>query len=233
MNRKIILALSFVVLPISARAQARTGPYISVAAGFNKMQQEDVDAHLNGSPAPATPGEILTEVGPALVGSLGMSLSRALRVEIEGSYLSNKITSETGLSGENNASGTERKMGVMGNAFYEFGSGMITPYLGGGAGMQWVHEPAATASNGGYVVTSTAQTKSSFAYQAIAGVAYPIESIHGLSISAEYRYLGLAGTRVYTATVTVPGQGSFPLTDESTNDVNHSLLFGIRYAFGQ
>jgi OOP family OmpA-OmpF porin len=209
MHRTIaFLAISFLALPFSAFAQNPSGPYVSFAAGFNKMQQEDVDAHLDGSSAGVTPGELLTAVGPALVGSFGLGLGSAVRVEVEGSYLSNKITSETGLAGENNATGTEKKTGVMGNAFYEFGSGGIRPYLGAGAGMQWVHEPAASASSGGITVTAEAQTKSSFAYQAIAGVAFPVRSVHGLSISAEYRYLALAGTRTYTATVTVPGVGS-------------------------
>ena len=181
------------------------------------------------SAALSTPGEILTSVGPAVVGALGVGLGH-VRVEIEGSYRANRIESETGLAGENGATGTEKKTGVMGNFLIDFGIAKVRPYVGGGAGYQSVHEPAASTTSGGITVSAEAQTKGSFAYQAIAGLAFPVQS--HLSITLEYRYMALVGTRTFTGTATVPGVGSFPLVDDSTNDANHSVLFGIRYAFG-
>ena len=61
------------------------------------------------------------------------------------------------------------------------------------------------------------------AYQAILGAAIPISSVPGLAVTAEYRFMGLAGDRTYT------GGG---VTAVRTDDYNHSVLFGIRYAFG-
>lgn len=66
----------------------------------------------------------------------------------------------------------------------------------------------------------------------IAGAAFPIHRKGGLSLTAEYRFLDLTGTRTYTGTATVPGAGVFELTDSSTSDKNHSVLVGIRYGFG-
>jgi OOP family OmpA-OmpF porin len=227
MNRTIAIFLfALIALPFSASAQTK-GPYVSVGAGINKMQQEDVDAGPVGGTL--TPGEILTSVGPAVAGALGVGLGH-VRVEFEGSYRANKIESETGLAGENGATGTEKKYGAMGNILFDFGSAKVRPYVGVGGGYQSVHEPAASTTSGGITVSADAQTKGSFAYQAIAGVAFPASS--HLSITLEYRYMGLAGTRTFTGTATIPGVGTFPLEDDSTNDVNHSVMFGIRYGFG-
>lgn len=233
MNRTVVLlALSLLALPSAANAQTTRGAYLSVAAGMNKMPQEDMDAVIAGSGTDAVFGEVLTSAGPALVGSAGLGLGHGLRVEVEGAYRANHISGEIGLDNDSHASGTERKSGVMGNVLYEFGGARVRPYFGGGIGSQFAHEPGANTSSGGVSVTIPAQTKASFAYQGIAGAAFPVQRARGLSITAEYRYLALAGTRTYTGTATIPGVGSFPLSDESTSDVNHSVLFGIRYGFG-
>jgi opacity protein-like surface antigen len=118
----------------------------------------------------------------------------------------------------------------MGNVLYEFGGARVKPYVGGGGGAQIVHEPAAVGSSGGIEVSLTDGTKTSFAYQLIAGAAFPIR--HNLSITADYRFLNLVGTRTYTGTATVPGLGTFDVTDKSTHDENHSLVVGLRFGFG-
>jgi OmpA-OmpF porin, OOP family len=230
-SRTLIVTLSFLALPLAAYAQTATGTYVSVGAGFNKMQEEDVDARLTASPTTDIPGEILTSVGPALVFAVGRGLTRNFRMEAEGSYRSNGIKGETGLSGEDFGTGTERKSGLMANGVFDLGGSAVKPYLGGGIGAQFVHEPDASSTSGGVVVAVAGGTKSSFAYQLIAGAAFPVHS-KGLSITAEYRFLSLVGKRTYTGTATVPGAGVFELTDTSSNDMNHSVVFGIRYAFG-
>lgn len=228
MTRTIAIVLfALIALPFSAHAQTTKGLYISAGAGVNKMQEEDVDAGPVGGAL--TPGELLTSVGPAVVGALGVGLGH-VRVEIEGAYRANKIESETGLAGENGATGTEKKTGVMGNFLIDFGSAKVRPYVGGGAGYQSVHEPSASTTSGGITVSAVAQTAGSFAYQAIAGVAFPVQS--HLSITVEYRYMALVGTRTFVGTATIPGVGSFPLVEDSTSDANHSVIFGIRYGFG-
>jgi OmpA-OmpF porin, OOP family len=231
-TRILILVVSVLALPLTAQAQTARRSYIGVGAGVNIMQEEDVDAQLTASPETDIPGEVLTNAGPALLVAFGRGLHKSLRVEVEGSYRSNGITGETGLSGEDFGTGTERKYGVMANVLYDFSGTRIRPYVGGGLGAQFVHEPDAGSTSGGVVIAVAGGTQASFAYQFIGGAAFPIQRKRGLSITAEYRYLGLAGTRSYTGTATVPGVGVFELTDHSTSNQNHSVLVGIRYAFG-
>ena len=206
MNRRrtLIVTLSFLALPLGAQAQ--TGTYLSVGAGFNKMQEEDVDARLTASPTTDIPGEVLTSVGPALVFAVGHGLGKSFRLEAEGSYRSNGITGETGLSGEDFGTGTERKFGIMTNGLFDVGGSRVKPYFGGGIGAQFVHEPDASSTSGGVVVAVAGGTKSSFAYQLIGGAAFPVHG-KGLSFTAEYRFLSLVGKRTYTGTATVPGAG--------------------------
>jgi opacity protein-like surface antigen len=226
-RRSLILFVALLAAPLAASAQPATGPYLSVAAGFNKMQQEDVDARLG---TVDVTGEVLTSIGPALSAAFGVGFHHGLRLEAEGNYLSNRIKGETGLSGEDLGTGTERKFGVMGNVLYEIGASRVRPYVGAGAGVQYVHEPDAVSSSGGVVVSVNGGTQGSFAYQIVGGAAFPINK--RVSITADYRFLGLAGERTYTGTATVPGLGTFDLTDTSSNDKNHTVAFGVRLGFG-
>jgi outer membrane protein OmpA-like peptidoglycan-associated protein len=106
---------------------------------------------------------------------------------------------------------------------------MVQPYIGVGAGYQAVIEQnlhIVSAVDGTSAVAGNTH-KGSFAYQAILGVAFPVDAVPGLAVTAEYRFMGLAGERAYPAIV---GGARGNLT--STNDFNHSLLVGFRYAFG-
>jgi len=47
--------------------------------------------------------------------------------------------------------------------------------------------------------------------------------VPGLAVTAEYRFMGLAGNRSYS---------SAGFTSVRTNDFNHSILIGLRYSFG-
>jgi OOP family OmpA-OmpF porin len=225
-RRTLVLSMCLLALPLAAAAQPATGPYLSVGAGFNKMQQEDVDAKLGTMDVP---GEVLTDVGPSVFVAFGVAVHHGLRVEAEGNYLSNHIKGESGLSGEDLGTGTEKKYGLMGNLLYEFGT-RVKPYVGAGAGVQYVHEPDAVSSSGGVEVSVNGGTQSAFAWQFIGGAAFPISK--SVSITADYRFLSLVGDRTYTGSATVPGLGTFELSDTSSNDKNHSVVFGVRFGFG-
>jgi opacity protein-like surface antigen len=230
LRRILLFPLLVLSLPLAAHAQTNGRWYLGVGAGVNVMQHEDEDAHLTAGSSTDERGEVLTATGPALAGAFGRGFHNGLRVEVEGNYRANGIKGETGLSGENLGSATERKYGVMANGLYDFGASRIRPYVGGGIGGQFVHEPDAVSSSGGVTVSLDGGTKSAFAYQFIAGAAFPVRG--GLSIAADYRYLGLVGARTYTGTATIPGAGSFDVNVTSSHDKNHSVLVGIRYAFG-
>jgi hypothetical protein len=204
-------------LPLAAQAQPVSGLYVGAGAGLNIMQNE-ADKSINGA---ATPGKSLEfSIGAAGVGSLGWGFGNGLRAEFEFDYRYNAL--DQGINpgfGHRSLNGSEQKFGPMVNVLYDLNglSPLFVPYAGVGAGYQW-----AEVSSGS--VNLAAGSAGAFAYQGIVGAAVPIASVAGLSATAEYRFMGLAGDRDYSNGV--------HFTATRTDDYNHSILFGLRYAFG-
>jgi outer membrane protein OmpA-like peptidoglycan-associated protein len=165
-----------------------------------------------------TSANLETNLGAVGVLSLGWGFGNGLRVEGEGDYRYNGMRKFTTTGGPSvSASGSEQKYGPMVNVLYDFTtlSPVVMPYVGLGGGYQWVAEHINDTGGGGSATT----TKGAFAYQAILGAAFPIPSVPGLAVTAEYRFMGLAGNRRYNDVT-------------ANDDYNHSILVGIRYAFG-
>jgi len=116
----------------------------------------------------------------------------------------------------------------------------ITPYVGLGAGYVYAQDqntsfsgnpgPTAGFPRGFRETVRTNQGQGAFAYQAIVGAAFPIESVPGLAITAEYRFLGMQGERTYNYQYFAPGVAT-RATLKFNEEYNHSALIGIRYAF--
>ena len=219
MLQKLPLA-GLLLLPTLAVAQPVTGLYVSGGAGLNIMQDE-TDATANGV---STPGKSLQfNVGATGVGAVGWGFGNGLRAELEFDYRYNGLSGATTAAGSvSSPGGSEQKFGPMVNALYDFNglSPVFTPYLGLGAGYQWADVSAASGAQ--RLATGTA---GAFAYQAIVGVAFPISAVPGLAVTTEYRFMGLAGTRNYNG-------GPLGNTVGRTDDYNHSVMLGVRYAFG-
>jgi OmpA-OmpF porin, OOP family len=230
--RGALLAASLLALPVVASAQPVTGLYISGGVGVNLMQGERVDSvsgHVGTLPSGS---KIDSQIGPAGQLSIGWGFGNGLRAELEGDFLANRFhdSSVAGTSGD----GNEQKFGGMVNVLYDFvGLGFpVQPYVGAGVGYQAVldqnvHDYTATTAT--YLHTDT---KGAFAYQAILGVAVPIQAAPGLALTAEYRFMGLAGDRTYSGYGTAGGT-SGPTSVKLDNDFNHTFLIGFRYNFGQ
>jgi outer membrane protein OmpA-like peptidoglycan-associated protein len=205
-----LLAMPIVARPIVARAQPVQGVYIGGSFGANFLEQE----RLRGS----TPSGINYKAGYTGLGSVGYAFGNGVRLEVEGDYRFNHI-------GKGSASafgGNESKYGAMGNVLFDMdiGSRYVFPYIGAGAGYQQVQDH----------FLNTSPSAGAFAYQAMVGAAFPIPGMVGLSATTEFRYLGLAGDRSFTAPISdlPPNQ---ELTRRITQDNNYSLLLGVRYAF--
>jgi outer membrane protein OmpA-like peptidoglycan-associated protein len=210
-----------------AHAQVVNGPYIGLGAGVNMMQREHATFSGGGG---SSSGDAKVQLGPAVVGSIGYGFGNGLRAELEGNWRYNTFS---GTTSGTSVGGKEQKFGGMVNVLYDFNlSPMFMPYVGVGAGYEAVKEQNFHATTGGAAITVPATTKGAFAYQAILGAAMPIPNAPGLAVTAEYRFMGLAGDRTYGGSVTTGG-GTFPATVKATNDYNHTLLVGIRYNFGQ
>ena len=210
--RSVLLATAMLALPLAASAQV-AGPYISLGGGVNIMHDEKV-VSVAGTPASGVNLEL--NLGAAGVLAGGYGFGNGLRAELEFDYRYNGYNKAVGLpGGSRSLSGSEQKYGPMVNLLYDFTtiSPMFVPYIGVGAGYQWASEHVTL------VGASGSQTKGAFAYQAILGAALPIASAPGLSVTAEYRFMGLAGDRNYSGI-------------KLENDFNHSVLIGLRYEFG-
>jgi len=224
--RSVLMASAIMALPMAAaHAQAIDGLYVGGGIGANYMQRET----FTGTGAGATSGTLRSGIGPALVMSLGWGFGNGLRAEIEGNYRENGgFNNPQGFGGPASAGGTEQKYGAMANVLYDLVGvvPVVQPYVGLGLGYEGAKLTNTHITAGGGTGTLTTATKGSFAYQAILGAAYPVPNAPGLSLTAEYRFMGLAQDRTYSAAGA--GGGSV----KASNDYNHSLLVGVRYAFG-
>ena len=109
----------------------------------------------------------------------------------------------------------------------------LTPYVGIGAGYQWSRLSPITTVSADNTVDRIGGTSGNFAYQGIAGVAYPLSGVlPGLDLTAEYRYLGTLNDQAYSGTHYQPAgvnKGNVNLS----NAQNHSFMLGLRYALFQ
>jgi OOP family OmpA-OmpF porin len=236
--RTALLVATIMALPLAAKAQPISGLYIGGGGGVNIMHDED--ARVN-SPVPAVnyKTKLPTRVGPAVNLSMGYGLGNGLRAEIEGLYDYNSFTGSTGHFG---IGGQEQKFGAMGNVLYDF-VGLVPyvqPYVGVGAGYVWTQErnlrvtgPVGPTNAIGSNSAATTDTQGRFAYQGIVGMAYPIDAIPGLALTADYRFMGLTGSRGYDGLVTTTASGRpSPVHFTLNDDFNHTIMIGLRYAFG-
>ena len=213
--RSAVFAATLVALPFAANAQPIDGLYVGTGVGANFMQDQRV---VSAFGIPLNGVGLKTDVGVAALASIGWGFGNGLRAELEFNYRYNPYRGVTGPGGSANVSGKEQKYGPMVNVLYDFNgiSPAFVPYIGAGVGYQAINENVSVGGGGG----SISQTKGSFAYQGIVGAAFPLPSVDPrLAITAEYRFLGTTSNRNYNGIVL-------------GNDNNHSLLLGIRYAFG-
>ena len=258
--RSALLAATVLAAPVAAKAEAVNGLYIGAGAGANFLQDESIDSinvtpggsrtRLNTVFAGGSPS-IKYDTGFVLVGSVGYGLGNGLRVEGEYSYRQNKGSNFNGFrgSGFTSAGGDQQKHTAMVNVLYDFdpnvlGLGFfpfpITPYVGVGAGYSWVKNsnfringfsgPVAGFPNGFRTLLRSTHGDGSFAYQGIVGAAFPLSAVPGLSLTAEYRFLGLAEDRTTNYQFFAPNVATRARVTTSDN-YNHSVLVGVRYAF--
>ncbi len=221
-----------------ARAQPIEGLYVGGGLGANFMQSNSVQVNLSGGGGGVFgTGSTDMYLSPGFAGlaSVGWGFGNGLRAEAELSYRNNSVSNLQGVFGGPNihAGGTEQKFGMMVNVLYDFDgiAPWVTPYLGAGVGYQWAQWNGVNAADAIGDRFSIDETEGAFAYQAIVGLAFPMHEVRGLAITAEYRFMGLAGNRNYKAEFTGPTVGSIPTTVRAGSEFNHALLIGLRYAF--
>ena len=229
--RNLLLAATLLAIPVAVKAQPVVGPYVNLGVGFDylmKMSAHGDDPAFSGSELDGAPGA----VG---VVSAGWGFGYGFRAELELNerYQQPDFTSFPANSGH----ATLNTYGAMANAFYDFDIGMpwIYPYIGAGAGYEFTSLSSGTATNGtvpGTTASIQDTTRGGFAAQGIAGASFPIQSVPGLSITAEYRFMGVFSNEYFGANEAIGGAAG-PHTEFKLGPQYHqAALVGIRYAFG-
>jgi outer membrane protein OmpA-like peptidoglycan-associated protein len=228
--RCALLAVTALALPIVARAQPVTGLYLGAGVGVNIPQDQTVKS-IAGS---AVTGTIGSRSGPATVASVGWGFGNGLRAEIQGNFSDNQFHGASGFGAGSRSGGREQKFGMMYNLLYDFVglTPWMQPYVGAGVGYEGVREQGLTVTGGGGSFAANTATKGALGYQAIVGTALPINAAPGLAMTAEYRFVGLAGDRSYGGALAT-GRGSVASSIKLNNEYNHAVLLGVRYNFGQ
>ncbi len=224
-----------------APQQTVTGLYIAGGVGANFSENSDLRSNSSLAAGLAAAGirgrgRAIFEPGFAGLGSIGWGFGNGLRVELEGNYRQNNLEKIGGFNGaglRNTASGTQSSYGVMGNMLYDFripNLPWFVPYIGGGVGYVWREWDGVTATTMGGASLRSRAIEGQFAYQAIGGAAFPVASVPGLAVTAEYRYFGTQPSDFNTRLIATNG-ASIAGGQLRAGDANHSVMLGLRYAF--
>ena len=230
--RSALLATSMLALPVIAQAQPVSGFYVGAGAGVNLLAESDVDLSRQFTGVIGRTGNVDFNYGYVGVLSLGYGYGNGVRVELEGSFRQNDVDSSSGfgLARPTRAGGDASSYGIMANALYDFDLGsdsFLHPYVGVGAGYMFhQYNDVFARGAGGAPGVTVDGTDGRFAYQAIVGAAFPIGAVPGLALTAEYRFMGTL-TQDLDARSNTGTRGT-----AEVENMNHSLLLGLRYAFG-
>ncbi len=218
--------MALLAAPFVAQAQPFHGFYIGGGAGYNLPENDPLaDGH-----------QIEPGGGFVGLGSVGYGLGNGIRFELEGNYRQSSL-SEMSNATIASSSGNLNIHGVMANALFDMDVGLpwLYPYIGGGAGYAWSNFSRQRSFTGAafpLLSEDVSQTQGGFAFQAIAGLSFPIPGVPGLTVTTEYRFFGIPGSETFT------GSQTFAIADPSVSikvqhQYDNSFLLGIRYAFGQ
>jgi opacity protein-like surface antigen len=200
----------------AARAQeagANFGPYVSIAGGINDPKSMNFAQRnpLTAAPANRTANY---DTGYNFNGAFGTKWTNGIRTELEVSYRKSGVDNISGTT----VDGSQKTLGVMGNALYDFDTGSrINFSVGGGVGVgraKWDNVRGA-----GLPTFNDHDTN--LQWQAIGEVGLPIG--HQMALFADYRYITLYDNNFISTTGTTRASAG---TDRS-----HNILVGLRYYF--
>jgi outer membrane protein OmpA-like peptidoglycan-associated protein len=228
----LLAAAAVVALPVLAQAQTVSGLYLGAGFGANYLDKTDITGssaddktNLDALLGANVSGEF--SWGYVGVLSLGWGFGNGLRAEIEGNYRQNDVSDVKATPALTGSTGTATSYGAMLNLLYDINLngalGGITPYVGAGVGYIW-HEYDDVGTNTGGVKNVLNGDSGAFGGQAILGLALPISAVPGLAVTAEYRFMMTAGHEISS-------NSAGTRTKVDVDNVNHSLLVGLRYAF--
>ena len=220
-KKLLATVVAVAALPVAAHAQSQSlqypGFYVGAVGGLNWVFSNSYNGSVNTLGTVTTPAiNESYNTGWAVGAMVGYDFLGP-RVEIEGMY---RDSTGTGVlpSVPSTFAVDASQISVMANVLYDFNAGgRIVPYVGAGAGVAFM------TING---VDGPAES-TQFAYQAIVGVGYNIDSM--FRINLEGRYYGTT-TPTYTNTGNINGVPYTATTSPRNNNV--SLMASIQVKFG-
>ena len=218
----------------SVHAQPIQGFYLSGGAGLRIAMSPRLT-----SLEPGVPGafELTESLGYSTQLSVGYALGNGWRFELEGTLGHGAINGISDVPAASTGTGSVRNLGFMVNALFDLDvrSPYVYPYIGVGIGYQSTRVDNFTFAPAGKPgFFSASGSTGAPAGQAIVGVSFPIPNMPGLSLTVDYRGMGILGGGKYqgVSSVGLP-PGSVPLSGEVKfhSQFIHNVMFGVRYAF--
>ena len=215
MKHLVLSAALIALLPFAAQAQSKSGVYVSLGAGWNKLL--DADVKNNGITGKAT-----FDDGYAVLGAVGYAYGNGFRTEFEAGYRNNQLKSLQVGAVRANDKGSYSAMSGMANLIYGMDFGSISPYIGVGAGVARLGLDTNTTSLG-----RISDQDMQFAYQGIAGIAFGITD--NVKLDLGYRYFATTRPSFAAGNLNTTGPTGSTIRGEYNA---HTLLLSVRYEFG-
>ena len=214
-------------------------PYVGLAGGYSLLQNIKVDPQEG--PLGAGPANERWTDGFIGAGAVGWAFPNGVQIDVLGAYDYNNVNNLVPVPVPGKQTGHQESYGGFLEALYAFNLPKfgvpitwMSPYVGVGAGALWTHVNLPEALSNGDLHHIGGTTGPNFAYEGIVGAAFPIPSVPGLALTADYRLVGIHDAADLNGTfynrpagVAVGG----PITLQKDIFV-HLFTVGVAYAFG-
>lgn len=241
MNLRLALASAALAWAHPGWAQPVTGPYVSLAAGANVPYAVNYNyaavQDFGDAPYAGPAGRFVFRPSYAGLAAIGYGFGDGVRIELGGDFLRATAHKDDKASfgdygglypWQTRTIGGANTYGPMVNLLYDFPARLpLYPYLGAGAGYQWMKLSRRINDNAGFYDTIEG-TRGSFAYDIVAGLAYPLPGERGVSLTAQYSFMQLVEHRNYATSFPAVG-GPYDGPNRFGQDAAHIFVFGVRY----
>ncbi len=214
-------------------------PFVGVAGGPTLLQ--DIGVNPVDGPYGPGPAKERYNVGFIGAGAVGYAFSNGLQFDVLGAYEYNNVNNLVPVPVPGKQTGHQETYGSFLEAAYAFKMtdlgipiSFFSPYIGIGSGAVWTHHPTPEYLSNGDIHRIGGTSGANFAYEGIVGAAFPISSVPGLALTADYRLVGIHNAGDLDSTFyNVPAGKIVTGRIGLQKDIFvHVLTFGVAYAFG-
>ena len=171
-------------------------PYVGVAGGYSLLQ----DIAVNPQDGPLGPGPARERFTDGFVGAgaVGWAFPNGFQIDVLGAYDYDNVNNIVPTPVPGRQTGHQESYGGFLEELYAFDLpkfgipiGFAKPYIGVGEGALWTHVNLPVQLSNGDLHHIGGTSGANFAYEGIAGAAFPIPAVPGLAFTADYRLVGI------------------------------------------